>query len=333
MRKNGFSKIWFFGILIIGGSLACDSVLAGGLTKVNNPLSGSVAERTLTNSPVLQDPAEKSPAAAYLGDAFVQSGYYLIAVSVADPAAPAYFTTPEPGYKLITVEVILGNISGEMLSSNPLNASLEDAEGIVYPARLVGIEGQLPSADLLPGERIGGAVGFIIPENARPATLAYEVMSMVGVYLTASLAPAPLNWDPVTVSILPAIPESGRGDVVEQYGYSMAVTQVLDPATPANYLKIKDGYRMAAIEVLLANVDQSEELRVSSGLATLVDSAGFVHLEEGDGRDGRMEPAKLKIGETVKGWICFILPETATPLYVKYQTDLFDGNYIIAGVG
>jgi hypothetical protein len=333
MKRVGFSSIWLFVLLITGISLACEnSAITSGTPSIDVAPSGSVAEQTIEKTEVINLHTEIPPTTTYLGDAVVQGGYYLIAVSVADPAPPAYFYTPEPGEKYLTVEVILGNISGESLASNPLNASLVDSNGIVYPSRPVGVQDQLPAADLFPGERIRGAIGFIISEKAEAATLVYDTYSLSGDYLKANLAPAPSNHTPVAVSITPKKPSSRRGDVVEQYGYSLTVTKVEDPSIPAVYIKVKNGYRMVAIEVVLGNVSQPEVLRVSPGAATLVDANGFVHREESDGRDGRLELVKLKIGETAKGWISFIIPENTTPLYLKYQTDIFEGNYLIAGV-
>jgi len=42
------------------------------------------------------------------------------------------FYEPTPGFKLVAVEIVVGNVSGEMFTANPLSAMLVDANGFVY---------------------------------------------------------------------------------------------------------------------------------------------------------------------------------------------------------
>ena len=57
----------------------------------------------------------------------------------------------------------------------------------------------------------------------------------------------------------------------------------------------------------------------------LVDNSGFIYSAELGGRDDQISASKLAIGEKVKGWVSFSIPENATPVSVKYSTEMFVG--------
>ena len=82
------------------------------------------------------------------------------------------FYTPKQGYKLVAVEIVLGNVSGsEALSVNPLYTYLVDSNGFVYDAELGGKDDQINTIDLAIGEKAKGWVTFTIPENASPFSI------------------------------------------------------------------------------------------------------------------------------------------------------------------
>jgi hypothetical protein len=105
-----------------------------------------------------------------------QDGYSLSAVTVEDPATrPGMFYEPEEGKKLVAVELIVGNVSGETFSSNVLNATLVDTAGFLYAAEFSSaVEDGLELLDVSPGERVRGWVGFVVPRDAIPASLKYD---------------------------------------------------------------------------------------------------------------------------------------------------------------
>jgi len=63
--------------------------------------------------------------------------------TVEDPTTPGLFYEAETGKRLIAVEVVVGNVSGEMVTTNPLDATLIDADGFKYMPELAGRDGQL----------------------------------------------------------------------------------------------------------------------------------------------------------------------------------------------
>jgi hypothetical protein len=104
-----------------------------------------------------------------------KDGYFLCALTVEDPTTPGLFYEAEVGKRLIAVEVVVGNVSGEMVTTNPLDATLIDADGFVYRPELAGRDGQLELMDLNPGEKVKGWVAFVVPESATPASIKFEL--------------------------------------------------------------------------------------------------------------------------------------------------------------
>jgi hypothetical protein len=52
-----------------------------------------------------------------------------------------------------------------------------------------------------------------------------------------------------------------------------------------------------------------------------VDQEGYVY-EASYGYDNRnLDMVDLDIGEKVRGWVNFIIPESAVPAYIKYKVD------------
>ncbi len=111
-----------------------------------------------------------------LGEVAEGFGYLISATNVENPTKPSNLYEPRTGgYKLVGVEVIAGNVSGEILSVNPLYVILIDADGFVYRAELGGRDGQIATGKLSAGEKIKGWVAFTIPENAVPSSIRYEL--------------------------------------------------------------------------------------------------------------------------------------------------------------
>lgn len=81
------------------------------------------------------------------------------------------------------------------------------------------------------------------------------------------------------------------------------------------------GYKTVAVEVVLSNISGEKPLNVFYSHANLVDSEGFVYEASYGNRSDRLDMVDLGVGEKVKGWIEFIIPENAVPAYLKYTVD------------
>ncbi|MDH7489935.1 MAG: DUF4352 domain-containing protein, partial [Anaerolineae bacterium] len=124
---------------------------------------------------------------AGLGDVFEQYGYSLSATAVEDPTTPGMFYKAKAGYKLVAVEIVVGNVSGETLGVNPLYATLVDSNGFVYQPELAGRDGQLATVDLNAGEKVKGWVAFEVPEDATLASIKYLVEILSDKFLQVGL--------------------------------------------------------------------------------------------------------------------------------------------------
>jgi len=294
------------------------------LVSTDTPVPTATPEPTATSTPAPE---------LYLGDAVSNYGYAFTGISVQDPTTPGLLYTATAGEKLIAVQVIISNLSGDMLSVNPLSATLVDTEGFTYQTELGGVDDQIPTLDLNAGERVKGAIAFEIPDNASPASIKYAIETFGSRFLQASLIPAPDNHIAVSEpASTPANPLPGLGEVVENFGYSLSATAVENPATPGILYTPRQGYKLVAIEIILGNASGSQSLSVNPLYAYLVDDDGFVYSTELGGRENQVATGQLSIGEKVRGWVAFEIPDNATPASIKYATELFSGNYLQAGL-
>jgi hypothetical protein len=269
----------------------------------------------------------------FLGDAVSNYGCALTGVSVQDPATPGMLYESTSGKKLIAVEIIVSNLSDNVIGINPLNATLVDAEGFTYDLELGGRDNQLSTVDLNPGERVKGMVAFEVPEKAVAASIKYAIESFGGKTLQARLTPAPEGHAVIPEPPLtPIDPLPKLGDVVENFGYSLSAGTVEDPATPGMLYTSRNNYKLVAVEITLGNVSGDEALSVNPLYTYLVDSNGFVYAAELGGRDDQIDTGDLGVGEKTKGWVSFTIPEDATPASIKYQTKVFSENYLQTGL-
>jgi hypothetical protein len=284
-----------------------------------------------TNTP---EPTKTPVPELYLGDTVENYGYALTGVSIQDPAIPGMLYTPEEGTKLVAIEVIISNLSGDMLSVNPLNATLVDSEGFTYQTELGGVDEQISTLDLNIGEKVRGLIAFQVPESTISASIKYSVETFGSNILQASLTPPPDGHEPITESQSEVSTQSlpKLGDVVEQYDYSLTAVTVEDPASPGILFEPKQGYKLVAIEIIIGNVS-GDVLSVNPLNSYLIDNNGFVYSTELGGRDGQIDTVDLNPGEKVKGWVAFTIPEDASPAAIKYQVEMMSNKYLISGLG
>jgi hypothetical protein len=318
--------------MLVAVTLACGSSSATSQPAVISTATSESSATAPTNAGSAEVPTETTVPDLYLGDAVQESGYALTAVTVADPAKPGIFYTAESGKKLIAVEVDISNISGDMLSVNPLYATLLDSEGFVYQPELLGVDDQLSTYDLNPGEQVRGWIAFKVPEKAIAGSIKYSTALFGNSFLKASLTAPPAGHQPIAASLTPNIPASKLGDVVSQYGYSLTATAVDDPAKPGMLYKPKKGYKLVAVEVVLSNDSGTDVLSVNPLYGYLVDSNGFVYGAELAGVDNQISASDLSSGEKTKGWISFVIPDGSSPAYIKYQLGALSGNYLVTGL-
>ncbi len=344
-RTNAYNVPLLVFTVFITVMLACSSSTPTSAPKVSTATPEAKATQPLTVEPAIPTetfsptdtsvpPATDTPIPElFLGDAVANFGYALTAVSVQDPATPGMLYKATSGKKLIAVEVVISNLSGDMISINPLNATLVDTEGFTYKVELGGIDDQIPTLDISAGEKVKGLIPFEVPDNTVASSIKYSIEVFGSKFLQASLSPAPeghvIVVEPPSTSGNP-LPK--LGDVVENFGYSLSAATLEDPAAPGIIYTPRQGTKLVAIEIIVGNVSGSEALSVNPLYVYLVDSEGFVYPAELGGRDDQIDVGELGIGEKAKGWVSFTIPENSTAASIKYSTKPFAGNYLQTGV-
>jgi len=116
-------------------------------------------------------------------------------------------------------------------------------------------------------------------------------------------------------------PPTKLGEAAEQLGYSLLAIQIESQAT-TNFLGTPQaGYKTVAVEIILSNIAGEKPLNVFYTHANLVDTEGFVYEAKYGDRSEKLDMVDLGIGEKVKGWVEFVIPENATPAYLKYTVE------------
>jgi hypothetical protein len=260
---------------------------------------------------------------ANLGDLIEQDGYSFIVLSLEDPAQPGMLYTPEENTRLVAVEIIVGNVAGERVTVNPLNTTLLDAEGFTYQAELAGRDGQIATIDLEPGERVRGWVAFQVPDSSEPAALKYQMTYGGPLFrsaLTAETAAVPAGAKiPLTATGgIDREPAGKLGETVEKGGYSLVAEAVEDPATGGMLYTAEPGMKLIAVQIAVGN-ESGDTVTVNPLKAVLIDSEGYVYTPELAGRDGQIAVTDIAVGERVRGWVAFEVPEGTVAESIRYQ--------------
>jgi hypothetical protein len=305
-------------------STATPSTTVTGEAEVSEPLDEFGTEEEMQEIPAEEPVPTLQPTetpvpqrTAHMGDFVLNDGYSLTVLQVKDPAPPGTFFTAEPGKRLIAVEIVVGNVSGPVASTNPLNGVLLDDDRLTYRAEL-GAVGQLKLVELERGERVRGWIGFHIPDDAVPATFRFELGR---VRLESSLLEPLDDHEPMLepeglFGVRDDLPR--LGDLVEQDGYSLVAMGVADPASPGILYQPVPGMRVVAVDVIIGNVD-GREISSNPLRAYLIDSAGYVYTAELGGTRDQIELVDLGADERVRGWIAFEIPDDAMPAAIKYE--------------
>jgi hypothetical protein len=166
-----------------------------------------------------------------------------------------------------------------------------------------------------------------VPEGTVASKLQYLISPFEIDLLEADLTPPPPEHIAVASSFAPgaAWQYRQRGDTAEQYGYSLSVSSVQDPAQAGSIYSPKEYCRLVGVEIVLRNVSGSAALGANLLFAFLVDENGFVYTAEIGGVDGQIDSIDLAEGEQAKGWVSFpsfLLFLWKRPEQTEYRTPL-----------
>jgi hypothetical protein len=268
----------------------------------------------------------------FLGDFVVKDGCYVSALWVEDPAQPGVLYVPQAGKRLVAVQIVVGNMSGQRFRVNPYNVSLIDEQGAVHPPVLGAREGQIATIDIDEGEKAQGWVPYQIPDGALPAGLQISREVFGAPFFVIGILPPPESHATVALSYdrpTPSLPS--LGEIVEGQGRSFTALRLEDPAEPTWVHPLKPGNRLIAVEVAVRN-GGADVLLVSPLYFVLVDTDGFVYPASVDARDGQIETVDLNTGSEIRGWVAFDIPAGATPESIKFMPSLLPEDTLQAGL-
>lgn len=164
--KTSYAVIGF--IMLLLTAAACSSGLEPGDVDVETAVANSGESAIF----VTQDPQMR----VNLGETVSGDGYSMVLHELADPATPGAAFSLDTGDRLIAVRITLRNDSNEApLPVNLIHATLLAGNGLNYGSGPTGIDGEIATADLAPGEEMSGWFSFALPEDVRPFSFAYQV--------------------------------------------------------------------------------------------------------------------------------------------------------------
>lgn len=152
------------------------------------------------------------------------------------------------------------------------------------------------------------------PRATRAATEVVEPTEPTEADEASATPPAPTGT-PVAPSDTPEpTPEPVQayfGDVIEADGIALAALQVADPAPPGSLFQPQAGYRLVAVEVIQGSLTH-ERFAAGPLTLTLLDAEGFTYQADLLAQDAQVLPSlTLGLGERVRGWAAFQVPEAA----------------------
>lgn len=349
MKQRTWTWIFFFVLVLGAAGLACDDAPAETpVVSTQTPEGGAAADDTGADSgesageeaPAAEADSDEAAAApeAYLGDIVESDGTSLAAVALLDPAPAGILYEPAPDTRLIAVDVVVGNVNKNSgVSVNSLDFVLLDEEGFTYSAELFGLDRQLETVDLMPGERVRGLVGFEIPTEAVPSRVRFEPGFISGPQLVTYVTTPDGGTEaapPADVSASGAVERDVfgvLGDVAEANGVTLAAFNVEDPATPTGFYDAPAGTKLVAVEIAVGNTD-NDSLSVNPLNTYLVTTDGYVYGAELGARDGQIDTVEIGPEERARGWVAFTIPEDQTPEQIKYSASFFGSEFVAVGV-
>jgi hypothetical protein len=107
-------------------------------------------------------------------------GIALTVNAVTKPLSAGALSAAKPGHTFLVVEATLENTGAANAPYNPLQFTLQDADGLQYIAALVGTDKALHAGELAPGNTASGEVIFEVPITARGFVLSYRPPAILG---------------------------------------------------------------------------------------------------------------------------------------------------------
>jgi hypothetical protein len=287
---------------------------------------------------VLEPPAElggETEQATYEVGELVEIANAVIAVLGWESPPGDEFSSPDPGKRFVVVDVLVVN-KGQSSSgiSTMMQMSLKDETGQRYTIDLFASDaaGRAgPDGELLPGERVRGAVGFQVPEDAGTLTFVFdaEVFDYGKVFVT-------LPEEPISL----APPSQVPGEMpmtVHQVGEEVAKGTVVLTVHAVSYpegdmfTQPADGNQFLVVDLTIENKGSSAVDFSSLLQMTLKDPTGqryIVDLGATSAGDGTPPEGELSAGEKVRGQVGYEVPVDGGPFVFVFDAEVFGAGKV-----
>jgi len=229
-----------------------------------------------------------------------------------DPSQPA-----EAGSRYVEMIVVFESSDDQSFDAEPYYIVVRSTDGHLYSPSYVGRPSDatypvLQGQTLAPGNKISGALDFILPADAKIADVWFAPTGDREIQLAAIDESA---WPAVGSPFTFVADEGGSVDVT--------ITQV-DPATVVDPNQpAPDGTRYAAINAVFENKGD-RPFDTSPSYLYLLDTSGTVHYSDylplpSDATMALLDGQTLNVGDRVSGLIGYAIPTGVDVAAVLYQ--------------
>ena len=307
-------------------------------TTTPKPTAIPTPESTPTQAPTPTPTPEPTPVA--IGTTVEAGGSSYTLNEVMDPAPAGIFGVSE-GKRLVALDITQVGISDDGDSYNPLHFAIQDTDGYVYTPGFADsdVGPSFGSGELAVGQIVRGWVVFELPESARLVSV-LVAPGFLGARVSIADFPQGQAGDLIsqTSPPVPAPPSSpvAIGTTVEAGGSSYTLNEVMDPA-PAGIFGVSEGKRLVALDITQVGISDDGDSYNPLHFA-IQDTDGYVYTP--GFADSDVGPSfgsgELAVGQIVRGWVVFELPESARLVSVLVApgflgarvsiADLFEGE-------
>lgn len=109
------------------------------------------------------------------------------------------------------------------------------------------------------------------------------------------------------------------GETVKEGGYIITLANVETAKQFGEFFQAAAGNKLIAVELLIESA-ASSGVNANPFYVTIKDASGYVYSSSGFGKEPALQSQNdMPIGEKIRGWVTFEIPETATNLVLIYE--------------
>jgi hypothetical protein len=285
--------------------------------------------RAITPSLTVEIPVSGSRKLPLEGSQRVELGNIAVTLLAAKQVKELKRLTAEEGSAYLDLEVLLENLSGQIVPYTPLDFRLLLSGDELLQPGVDSLQPALLSGDLPAGEWVRGHLAFTISEGDTPTLLRYspaqngaarnETWFDLGKVGSTGGTPQAMHY-------WPAEDIPGADTRQEESGVGLTIERVeTSPRMPAR--KAAKGMRFVMLSVRIENMDRTR-MPYNPLYFRVKDQYGFEYLPVVGSPSTSLQAGSLARGQSVRNVVIFEVPETAGELVVTYQPTVLVEEYL-----